>query len=632
MRNRGEGRSAATKLRYYRSSDSRITTSDSFMGLDLIVALSASGTSAESISLTAPSSAGTYYYGACVDRVPGESDTGNNCSSGVRIVVGGGTSDPDLVVEYPRSTESSVAPGGAFTFAATVRNVGGGRSGATTLHYYQSPNVTISSGDIEVGTHAVGALSASVTSRESISLTAPSTAGTYYYGACVDRVSGESNTGNNCSSGVRIVVDGGGGTSDPDLVVESPRSTESSVAPGGAFTFAATVRNGGGGRSGATTLHYYQSSNVTISSGDIEVGTDAVGALSASVTSRESIALQAPSTPGTYYYGACVDSVSGESNTANNCSSAVQVTVRDNCPANRACLDNGYTVAVDFDDPNTGLWTEAKRQSHLTRDSAVFYFFNPDNAEVLVKVLNGCAINGYWWVYSAPATDLRYRVTVWPPNQRERDGWSGWMWRTRRGVPSETPAFTWVQAITAIKTLGCANRASAGSRDAAAGFDLASSNQEEASSDPGFEEHPAMSPNSSRAWPDPPQPASGDTNCPANRACLDNGYTVAVDFEDPNTGLRTEAKRQSHLTRDSAVFYFFNPDNAEVLVKVLNGCAINGYWWVYSAPATDLRYRVTVWPPNQRDRWRWWTGGGVPSETPGFTWVAAITDINKFGC
>ena len=49
--------------------------------------LSASGTSAESISLNAPSSAGTYYYGACVESVSGESDTNNNCSDGVSVTV-----------------------------------------------------------------------------------------------------------------------------------------------------------------------------------------------------------------------------------------------------------------------------------------------------------------------------------------------------------------------------------------------------------------------------------------------------------------------------------------------------------------------------------------------------------------
>ena len=37
--------------------------------------------------------------------------------------------------------------------------------------------------------------------------------------------------------------------------------------------------------------------------------------------------MQAPNTLGAYYYGACVENVSGESNTQNNCSSGVRVTV-----------------------------------------------------------------------------------------------------------------------------------------------------------------------------------------------------------------------------------------------------------------------------------------------------------------
>ena len=42
---------------------------------------------AEGIDLTAPSAPGTYYYGACVDAVPDESDTTNNCSPGIAFVV-----------------------------------------------------------------------------------------------------------------------------------------------------------------------------------------------------------------------------------------------------------------------------------------------------------------------------------------------------------------------------------------------------------------------------------------------------------------------------------------------------------------------------------------------------------------
>ncbi len=323
VRNQGRGSAASTTLRYYRSTDGTIATGDTQVGTDAVSALAASGTSAESIALTAPSTAGTYYYGACVVAVSGESNTGNNCSSAVTVTVVP-PDTPDLVVESPSVTDSSPAPGASFTLSATVRNQGTGSSAATTLRYYRSTNTTISTSDTQVGTDGVSALAASGTSAESIALTAPSTAGTYYYGACVVVVSGESNTGNNCSSAVTVTVVP---PSSPDLVVGAPSVTDSRPAPGASFTLSATVRNQGSGSSAATTLRYYRSTNTTISTSDTQVGTDGVSALAASGTSAESIALTAPSTAGTYYYGACVVVVSGESNTGNNCSSAVTVTV-----------------------------------------------------------------------------------------------------------------------------------------------------------------------------------------------------------------------------------------------------------------------------------------------------------------
>ena len=45
----------------------------------------------QAISLTAPSTAGTYYYGACVDAVTDESNTANNCATGVQVTVAGPT-------------------------------------------------------------------------------------------------------------------------------------------------------------------------------------------------------------------------------------------------------------------------------------------------------------------------------------------------------------------------------------------------------------------------------------------------------------------------------------------------------------------------------------------------------------
>ena len=88
VRNRGVGTARATTLRYYLSSDTTITTSDTAVGTDPVDELAASATSAESITLLAPSMTGTYYYGACVDAVAGELKTANNCSAPVRVNVG----------------------------------------------------------------------------------------------------------------------------------------------------------------------------------------------------------------------------------------------------------------------------------------------------------------------------------------------------------------------------------------------------------------------------------------------------------------------------------------------------------------------------------------------------------------
>ena len=121
---------------------------------------------------------------------------------------------PDLIVESPSVSDNTLMAGQSFTFRATVRNRGTARSAPTTLRYYRSDNATIATIDTQVGMDSVSGLSASGASAASISLTAPSYSGTYYYGACVANVSGENRTNNNCSTGVRVTVSGvrGGGT------------------------------------------------------------------------------------------------------------------------------------------------------------------------------------------------------------------------------------------------------------------------------------------------------------------------------------------------------------------------------------------------------------------------------------
>ena len=122
----------------------------------------------------------------------------------------------DLVVTSVSASDNTLEVGQSFDLTATTINRGTGTAAATTLRFYRSTDTTISSSDTEVGTDAVNALTAGGTSSSVLTLTAPSTAGTYYYGACVDPVSGESATGNNCSSAVRVTA---AQVSDEDVYV-----------------------------------------------------------------------------------------------------------------------------------------------------------------------------------------------------------------------------------------------------------------------------------------------------------------------------------------------------------------------------------------------------------------------------
>ena len=287
---------------------------------------------------------------------------------------------PDLVVDQPTVDDSSPDAGALFILTATVRNAGNTDSPATPLRYYRSTDAMITTADTLVHTTEVRALDASDDMLMVVSLTAPANSGRYYYGACVVAVADEAVTANNCSNSVAVTVagespeddgppddddgdDGPGPGPDsdpdpdpePDLVVGSPAVSDDSPVAGATFTFSATVRNDGKGASPVTTISYYQSTDATISTADSEEGNDAVGALAASASSSESVELTAPSTPGTYYYGACVDAVSGEADTTNNCSTAVQVDVSEAEPVPALPLLGQLLLALGLAAGGAGL-------------------------------------------------------------------------------------------------------------------------------------------------------------------------------------------------------------------------------------------------------------------------------------
>jgi len=78
-----------------------------------------------------------------------------------------------------------------------------------------------------------------------------------------------------------------------------------------------------------------------------------------------------------------------------------------------------------------------------------------------------------------------------------------------------------------------------------------------------------------------------------DQLCLNGHFRVDVQFTSPWSG-QPEAGHALPLTSDTGAFWFFGDSNLELLVKVLDGRAFNGRFWVYAGALSDVAYTITV--------------------------------------
>jgi hypothetical protein len=76
--------------------------------------------------------------------------------------------------------------------------------------------------------------------------------------------------------------------------------------------------------------------------------------------------------------------------------------------------------------------------------------------------------------------------------------------------------------------------------------------------------------------------------------CLDDRFFVTVSWRvggpgSPTTGIGTTVPCGNP---GSGIFWFFGADNWELMVKAIDGCALNHRFWVFSAATTDVFYRL----------------------------------------
>ena len=245
------------------------------------------------------------------------------------------------------------------------------------------------------------------------------------------------------------------------------------------------------------------------------------------------------------------------------------------CPADRLCFaDDRFEVKVTAHAPNGDF---VAQRAFAAAESGVFTFFSPNNWEMLVKVLDGCAVNQAFWVYAAAASDIPYTLTV-------KDRASG-----AERVYEST-------ALPAGPLL-----------DSAA-----------------FSTCALPAPDSQYSAAAPPLPAARRCDDDPQQLCLGPGgrFRVAATWQTAEAaGVALPLPTSS---ADSGLFTFFSPTNWELMVKVLDACALNNKFWVFVAGTTDQGFELTVQDRNGEGRQIYRNPLGQAAQK--------ISDVEAFPC
>ena len=233
---------------------------------------------------------------------------------------------------------------------------------------------------------------------------------------------------------------------------------------------------------------------------------------------------------------------------------------------NVLCLNGSrFSVTASFQSPSgNGIATAVP----LTSDTGYLWFFSPNNVEVVIKVVDGRAVNNRFWVFAGGLTDVNVVITV-------TDTQTG---ATRTYINPQGIAFQPIQdtgAFAGARTAG--GDESAPSRSVAAAAE-------------------AVSAGLTRLMVRAPAAPSAPSACIANATtlCL-NGGRFSVRTVWTATGSGSGSGQAVALPGgDTGYFWFFSPNNVEMVTKVVTGCPVNSRYWVFAGGLTNVNVVMTV--------------------------------------
>lgn len=175
----------------------------------------------------------------------------------------------------------------------------------------------------------------------------------------------------------------------------------------------------------------------------------------------------------------------------------------------------------------------------LSSETGWFWFFDPGNLELMVKVLDASAINQSHWVFYGVLSDVEVFLVV------------------------EDLA----QGLAKLYHRPAGNLCGAADTSAF--------------------------PSSSNGLPVSPQPQKVAALQNGKPPLLLDRFSLEVEWKDSPEDALAPASSVA-LTGETALQWFFSPGNCEMATKILDGTAINGHYWLFSAALTHVQYRLLI--------------------------------------
>lgn len=181
--------------------------------------------------------------------------------------------------------------------------------------------------------------------------------------------------------------------------------------------------------------------------------------------------------------------------------------------------------------------------------SGTFWFFSPQNIELIVKMLDGTTLNGFFWHFYGALSDVEYWISV-------RDTETGES-RTFHNPPFEICGQADTEAFALEPLGGGGEPARIGGASGLRSGVLA-----------GAAEEPLR--------------------------FLDR-FEVEVEWHDPRSGDRGVGCPLPDLsTGETGFLWFFQPENIELVIKILDGRVINDHFWLFWGGLSDVEYTIRV--------------------------------------